>query len=45
MTGGARAQCRRPPADGGVESAAPSMSAARRVLADVFGFETFRPGQ
>ena len=24
---------------------APAMSAARRVLADVFGFEAFRPGQ
>ena len=30
---------------GSADGSGPPMSAARRVLADVFGFESFRPGQ
>ena len=35
----------RAPVRGSADGSGPPMSAARRVLADVFGFESFRPGQ
>ena len=43
--GPAGADGQRDSVDGGAGGGAPSMSVARRVLADVFGFEAFRPGQ
>ena len=43
--GPAGADGQRDSVDGDAGGGAPSMSVARRVLAEVFGFEAFRPGQ